>query len=160
MTNKEFYIKILGEEGPKFKSVIEALPDDMFEYKVHERSREAGNLAAQLAVQWGAIGEVISKGRMDTDAHLPEKSSKADLLKMFDKGMEKLNEDVEEISEKAWEKNMITLKLPGGEWEDTISGIAWGFLFDAIHHRGQLSTYLRAMGAKVPSIYGPSADTK
>ena len=78
----------------------------------------------------------------------------------FDKGMEKLNEDVEEISEKAWEKNMITLKLPGGEWEDTISGIAWGFLFDAIHHRGQLSTYLRAMGAKVPSIYGPSADTK
>jgi len=34
----------------------------------------------------------------------------------------------------------------------------WGFLFDAIHHRGQLSSYLRPMGAKVPSIYGPSAD--
>ena len=34
----------------------------------------------------------------------------------------------------------------------------FGFLFDAIHHRGQLSSYLRPMGAKVPSIYGPSAD--
>ena len=34
----------------------------------------------------------------------------------------------------------------------------WGFLFDAIHHRGQLSSYLRPMGAKVPSIYGPSGD--
>ena len=38
------------------------------------------------------------------------------------------------------------------------SGNAWGFFFDIIHHRGQLSTYLRPMGAKVPQIYGPSAD--
>ena len=38
------------------------------------------------------------------------------------------------------------------------SGYAWGFFFDIIHHRGQLSTYLRPMGAKVPQIYGPSAD--
>jgi uncharacterized damage-inducible protein DinB len=35
---------------------------------------------------------------------------------------------------------------------------AWGFLLDLVHHRGQLTTYLRAMGAKVPQIYGPSAD--
>jgi uncharacterized damage-inducible protein DinB len=35
---------------------------------------------------------------------------------------------------------------------------AWGFLFDIIHHRGQLSTYLRPMGSTVPQIYGPSAD--
>ena len=36
--------------------------------------------------------------------------------------------------------------------------LAWGFLLDMIHHRGQISTYLRPMGAKVPQIYGPSAD--
>ena len=35
---------------------------------------------------------------------------------------------------------------------------AWTFLLDVIHHRGQLSTYLRAMGSTVPQIYGPSAD--
>ena len=34
----------------------------------------------------------------------------------------------------------------------------WGMFFDAIHHRGQLTTYLRPMGGKVPSIYGPSGD--
>ena len=43
-------------------------------------------------------------------------------------------------------------------WEDTIAQFVWGFLFDAVHHRGQLTTYLRPMGGKVPSIYGPSAD--
>jgi len=36
--------------------------------------------------------------------------------------------------------------------------LAWGVLFDLIHHRGQLSTYLRPMGSTVPAIYGPSAD--
>ena len=36
--------------------------------------------------------------------------------------------------------------------------ILWLFLFDAIHHRGQLSTYLRPLGARVPSIYGKSGD--
>ena len=42
--------------------------------------------------------------------------------------------------------------------KETGYGNAWGFFFDAIHHRGQLSTYLRPMGANVPSIYGPSGD--
>jgi uncharacterized damage-inducible protein DinB len=37
--------------------------------------------------------------------------------------------------------------------------LAWMLLLDAVHHRGQLSTYLRPMGGTVPSIYGPSADT-
>jgi uncharacterized damage-inducible protein DinB len=43
-------------------------------------------------------------------------------------------------------------------WEAPLGDMLWGFLFDAIHHRGQLSAYLRPMGAKVPSIYGPSGD--
>jgi uncharacterized damage-inducible protein DinB len=35
----------------------------------------------------------------------------------------------------------------------------WGFLFDTVHHRGQLSTYYRQMGVRNPSIYGPTAET-
>ena len=42
--------------------------------------------------------------------------------------------------------------------ETSTHEMLWGFLHDMIHHRGQLSTYVRAMGGKVPSIYGPSAD--
>ena len=43
-------------------------------------------------------------------------------------------------------------------WEDTVQNMLWGFLFDMVHHRGQLSSYLRPMGGKVPAIYGPSGD--
>ena len=41
--------------------------------------------------------------------------------------------------------------------EQPVGNFLWMFLLDAIHHRGQLSTYIRPMGGKVPSIYGPSA---
>jgi uncharacterized damage-inducible protein DinB len=44
--------------------------------------------------------------------------------------------------------------------ESPIGEFLWMCLFDAIHHRGQLTTYLRPMGSKVPAIYGPSADEK
>ena len=43
-------------------------------------------------------------------------------------------------------------------WEAPLGDMLFGFLFDAIHHRGQLSVYLRLVGGKVPSIYGPSGD--
>ena len=57
--------------------------------------------------------------------------------------------------------------LPGERWSGTLeffgqqrpaSPMAWSFLFDIVHHRGQISTYLRPMGSTVPQIYGPSHD--
>jgi uncharacterized damage-inducible protein DinB len=57
--------------------------------------------------------------------------------------------------------------LPVERWDGTLdffgtprpaSPMAWSFLFDIVHHRGQITTYLRPMGSKVPQIYGPSGD--
>lgn len=57
--------------------------------------------------------------------------------------------------------------LPAERWDGEVeffgkkrpaSPMAWGFLFDIVHHRGQISTYLRPMGSTVPQIYGPSGD--
>lgn len=157
MTNKEFYLSTIKEEAPKFRAAIEALPEDQHGHKVHERSREAGNLAAQLALQWKAISGVLTKAAPDFDPHEMEKQTKANMLAKFDSGMAQLQKDVAEINDQDWENSEAAM---GEMWKDKKYNMAWGFLFDAIHHRGQLTTYLRAMGAKVPSIYGPSADTK
>jgi uncharacterized damage-inducible protein DinB len=57
--------------------------------------------------------------------------------------------------------------LPAARWDGTLeffggqrpaSPMAWSFLFDIVHHRGQITTYLRPMGSTVPQVYGPSAD--
>ncbi len=157
MTNKEFFLKTLKDESPKFRKAIEALPEDKHEHKVHEKSREAGNIAAQLAVQWKAISGILSKGAPDFNPHEMGPQSKADMLVKFDSGIAQLEKDVTAISEQDWDNGEAAM---GETWKDKKFNMAWGFLFDAIHHRGQLATYLRAMGAKVPSIYGPSADSQ
>ena len=157
MTNKEFFLKLLKDESPKFRSAIDALPEDKHTHKVHEKSREAGNIAAQLALQWKAISGILTKGAPDFNPHEMGTQSKAEMLEKFDKGISQLEKDVEATSEQDWENGEAAM---GEMWKDKKFNMAWGFFFDAIHHRGQLSTYLRAMGAKVPSIYGPSADTK
>lgn len=155
MTNKEFFLQILKEETPKFRKAIDALPEDKHEHKVHERSREAGNLAAQLGLQWKAISGIVKNGTPEFNPHEMEKQTKADMLSKFDEGIAQLQTDVEAVSDHEWENGAAHM---GETWKDTKYHMAWGFLFDAIHHRGQLSTFLRAMGAIVPSIYGPSAD--
>ncbi len=157
MTNKEFFLDTLKEESPKFRAVIEALPEEKHTHKVHDRSREAGNLAAQLAVQWKAISGIVNEGKPAFNPHEMDKQSKSEMLEKFDSGMAKLMSDVESVSDTDWENTDAAM---GDIWKDKKYKMAWGFLFDAIHHRGQLSTYLRAMGEKVPSIYGPSADSE
>ncbi|MDB5254063.1 MAG: DinB family protein [Parcubacteria group bacterium] len=157
MNNKDFFLKTLEEEAPKFRVAIDALPEDKYEHKVHERSRAAGNLAAQLGLQWKAISGIITAGAPAFNPHEMENQSKEDMLSAFDKGMAQLQKDVQEISLEDWENGDANM---GDVWKDKKYHMAWGFLFDAIHHRGQLATYLRAMGAVVPSIYGPSADTQ
>jgi uncharacterized damage-inducible protein DinB len=58
-------------------------------------------------------------------------------------------------------------RLPAERWAGKLdffgssrdaSAMAWSFLFDIVHHRGQITTYLRPMGSTVPQVYGPSAD--
>jgi uncharacterized damage-inducible protein DinB len=155
MTNKEFFLKTLQEEAPRFRKAIEALAEDKHGHKVHEKSREAGNLAGQLAIQWKGISGIVKTGTPDFNFDELGGQTKAEMLANLDEGISQLQKDVEAVSDEEWENGDASM---GETWKDKKYHMAWGFLFDAIHHRGQLSTYLRAMGAIVPSIYGPSAD--
>ena len=157
MTNKEFFLATLKEEAPKFRVAIEALPEDQHTYKVHDRAREVGNLAAQLALQWKCISGIVLTGAPTFNPHEIVWDNRASVLAKFEAGMTQLEADLASISDAEWETGGCGW---GAEHIDTKYHMSWMFLFDAIHHRGQVATYLRAMGAKVPSIYGPSADSQ
>jgi uncharacterized damage-inducible protein DinB len=76
----------------------------------------------------------------------------------YEKNHRAVTERLEKMSDADWTRQAAFV-VPGmPPWEQPLSEFLWLFLFDAVHHRGQLSTYLRPMGGKVPSIYGPSAD--
>jgi uncharacterized damage-inducible protein DinB len=77
---------------------------------------------------------------------------------VFEKSATAVNERLARVDEAGWGKKVSFVMEGAPPWEDSLGEFVWGFLFDEIHHRGQLSTYLRPMGSKVPSIYGPSGD--
>jgi uncharacterized damage-inducible protein DinB len=79
-------------------------------------------------------------------------------LAAYERNVEDLQKRVATLDDARWDKKARFLVDGNVAWETSLGDMLFGFLFDAIHHRGQLSSYLRPMGAKVPSIYGPSAD--
>ena len=76
----------------------------------------------------------------------------------YERNAQDLEKRLATLDDAKWDGKVRLLADGNVAWETSLGDMLFGFLFDAIHHRGQLSTYLRPMGAKVPSIYGPSAD--
>jgi uncharacterized damage-inducible protein DinB len=145
------------QELPKFVSVLKAMPEGRLDYRPDPKARNAAELGWVLAAEEAALLSLLETGVVEwKDAPPPARA--ADIVAAFEKSAASVNEKLDQLDQAGWEKKGRFVM--GGEtaWEDSIGGFVWGFLFDAIHHRGQLSTYLRPMGGKVPAIYGPSAD--
>jgi uncharacterized damage-inducible protein DinB len=157
MTNLEFFIARRNAERPAFLSVLKAIPKGGAAYRPDPKARTAAELAWLLAVEEAALLNLIDTGAVEwADSAPPERID--EIVSAFERSSAEVNARLLQLDDAAWEKKVRLLMGGGGSWEDTLSQMSWGFLFDAIHHRGQLSTYLRPMGGKVPSIYGPSAD--
>jgi uncharacterized damage-inducible protein DinB len=159
MTNREFFIKTIEAETPVFLKVLKAIPKDREDFKPHERARTAGRIAHQLARQPRFIAGVIRSGAPDFSGYAGERDPKLDeIVTMAEKNYAEIKSVLAGVSDRDWEEGDAALIYPGGRWATKKYDMAWGFLFDAIHHRGQLSTYIRILGGRVPSIYGGSAD--
>jgi uncharacterized damage-inducible protein DinB len=81
-----------------------------------------------------------------------------EILDTYDQRHDELTRRLTQLDPSAWERQVPFLFQGQEVLRARGYDLAWEFLFDQIHHRGQLSTYLRPMGSTVPSIYGPSAD--
>jgi uncharacterized damage-inducible protein DinB len=153
---REYFADCLKAEGPKFVKVLKAVPHDKATYRPHERSTCAADLVWLLASELGDACEVIDKGQVDfVQRPAPPVP---DAVATYEKNLKDLEARVAKLDNAAWEKPAKFMMGGNPVWQAPLGDMLFGFLFDAIHHRGQLSTYLRPMGAKVPSIYGPSAD--
>lgn len=158
MTNKEFFISCWAKEGPATAAVIKALPENKLDYKPNEKSRTARELVEHLLGHNSGLNELADAGKITIEDS--KFSSIDDAVSMFNKSNEELGGKIKNIDDKSWDEKMIPLFFGGQQvWEAHAGEMCWSFLFDRIHHRGQLSTYIRPMGGKNPSIYGPSADT-
>lgn len=157
MTNHEFCVARRKAELPAFVRVLSALPEGRLDYRPDPKARTAAELAWMLVAEETALVSLLDTGTIDWKETTPP-ARVADIVATYERDAAAVNAKLEKIDAAAWEKPARFLVGGAAVWEDTVGQMVWGFLFDAIHHRGQLSTYLRPMGGKIPSIYGPTAD--
>jgi len=153
---REFFAECLKAEGPKFVRVLKAIPADKADYKPHERCSSAGAIAWLLASELRDACEIADTGKVEFA--MPPAPPVAKSIEAYEKNLNDLQTAVAKMNDAAWDRKADFLVEGKSVWSAPTGDMLFGFLFDAIHHRGQLSSYLRPMGAKVPSIYGPSAD--
>ena len=148
-------------EFPATCQVLAAVRDDNRDYKPDAKSRTAWELATHLAMGDVWFIESIIKGAFEWN---PDAAKKAESQ------FARIN-DVIEFYKKTFPEKLAALKaLPGEKLAETIDFFGMMKMPRAqfvafannhsIHHRGQLAAYLRALGSKVPNIYGPSADAE
>ena len=156
MTSKDFFLKFWDKEATATRKVIERIPEGS-NYRPDAKSRTAREIAWLIAREEAVLGEGLHKGQLEW-AELPAPPTMKEVLAAYDRHHKEASTKLHALDAARWDARVPFMM--GGEavMNETGYDNAWGFLLDIIHHRGQLSTYLRAMGSTVPQIYGPSAD--
>ena len=144
----------IERESQTTRKVVAAVPENQLDFKLGEKGRTARELAWHLVASEAWFADGIAKGDFSQpEAEPPANATVADMVAFYDKLPAKI-EKLKSLSADDLAKPVSffgVMNLP--------NVLYLGFLTNhSIHHRGQLSTYLRAMNAHVPSIYGGSAD--
>ena len=152
----DYYKQCFASEKPTFVKVMKAVPPDQAGYKPHPRSTSSGDLLWLLATELDDACALIDRGEVNYVAR--PAPGVAESVAAYEKHAAAFEQRLSTLDDAKWDSKARFMVDGKPVWEATLGDMLFGFLFDAIHHRGQLSSYLRPMGAKVPSIYGPSAD--
>lgn len=143
------------------RKVLERVPDDRLAWKPHDKSMSLGQLATHLAtmLSWGAM--TVNQSEVDLSGPYtpPDLRTRADLLASFDREATATRAAIAAKTDPEL-MAMWSLKRDGKTiFAMPKVAVLRSFVINhMIHHRGQMSVYLRLNDVPVPSIYGPSAD--
>src|SRR5687768_16431599 len=151
MDERSLFTKFWTDESKTTRNVLARIPEGS-DYRPDPKSRTAHEIAWQIVCEEKMIIDALETGTA-TWAPPPLPSTMKEVLDAYETQSATMPARWDALPDEKWNGSM---QFFGSERPS--SPMAWSFLFDIVHHRGQISTYLRPMGSKVPQIYGPSAD--
>ena len=158
MTEKDMYLQQFGRECATTAKLLKAYPADKAELKPNEKSRSARELSWVFVMEQG-IADMALQGKIDfAGPRPPAPKSLGEVIGAFEKTYAETIRKVTAASDETLARTVQFPIGPGKMGDLRAMDVLWATLMDQIHHRGQLSVYLRLAGARVPSIYGPTAD--
>lgn len=155
------FLQELNMEYPATKACLERIPETLFEYKPHPKSMAMGYLTLLVAEIPLWISHMVTDGEIDfaTFKHASPKTNK-ELVAHFEENMASARKALENASDEDLQ-GVFSLKANGQVLYTSKKIIDIGVSLNHwVHHRGQLTVYMRMNDIPVPSIYGPSADDK
>lgn len=153
------YADELKAETAATRKCLERIPEKLFDWKPHEKSMTMGYLALLVAEIPKWISAIIEESVIDfgTFTHFQPQNT-AELVNHFNENLKHAVEVLEQTSNEALEEPFY-LKYKGKElFSSSKKENVSSSINHMVHHRGQLTVYMRLNDISVPSIYGPSAD--
>ena len=151
MDEQALFTNFWTKESKTTRAVLARIPEGS-DYRPDPKSRTARDIAWQIVCEERMIIEAVESGKAEW-APPPAPATMKEVVEAYEKQSAAIAERWKAVPAARWDG---TLDFFGSQ--RPASPMAWSFLFDIVHHRGQISTYLRPMGSTVPQIYGPSAD--
>ncbi len=154
------FLKELEAEAAASKKCLERIPEKLFDWKPHERSMSMRSLSRIVADIPRWIRDIVEKPDIDFATYKQiEPTTTADLVKHFEESLKGAKAALERSTDESLTNGTFSLKnngkvLTSSKKKDSISSS----INHLVHHRGQLTVYMRLNNIPVPSIYGPSAD--
>jgi uncharacterized damage-inducible protein DinB len=155
------FLKALDDEATATRKCLEGVSENLFGWKPHEKSMAMGYLAVIVAEVPRWITDMAKEPSLDVVTYThPDVKTAADLVAYFDKNMQEVRAALKDMPDEKFDE-MFDLKANG----KTLTTLSRKDNIDPIirhwvHHRGQLTVYLRLNNIPVPSLYGPSADDR
>lgn len=155
------YLQEMNAEYRASRRCLENIPDRLYDYKPHAKSMNMGYLALLVAEIPLWIKHMVVKGEIDlaTFGHLsPKKTS--EMVQHLDDNIEAARAALQKVTDEELQAP-FSLKANGKVLYESPKIVDIGVTLNHwVHHRGQLTVYMRLNDIPVPSIYGPSADEK
>ncbi|HEX8289142.1 MAG TPA: DinB family protein [Pyrinomonadaceae bacterium] len=161
MSIGQMFAAELEREAVATKKMLERVPDD-FTWKPHEKSTTLGNLATHIATLPNLVKATVKGNGLDLATNPfapPTFNSGAEMAAAFSEGVAEAVRLLNDVSDEELSENW---RLTSGEHVifdlPRVAVLRTMFLSHLLHHRGQLSVYLRLKDVPLPSVYGPTAD--
>ena len=159
MKNLEFFKACFQSELKATFDTIKAIPENKLEYTPHPINRTAYEIVEHIVAHIFDFSVILQNDTCDERLAFPFASPK-ELADKMQTLWSEATDILDTYDDDKWEKETVHLLVGGKPFgEMPRFQMMWFFLNDLIHHRGQLSAYIRPMGGKNPAIYGWSADT-
>jgi uncharacterized damage-inducible protein DinB len=166
MTMTEWFLAELESEAAKSRSVLEQVPTGKRDWKPHEKSMAFGYLSDLVANIPSWVGFAITLNELDiapkdgSSRRPTPANTSAELVAALDKAVAQAREALQKTTDAHLETSWRLLAGGHVAFEQPRHQVIRDTFLHSAHHRGQMTVYLRLLGSKVPSTYGPSADDK